>query len=96
MLDSQLVSRLIGDASVRIESTTGLREAPFGVETSLRAGTLSVRSKIDTRSWTLTEAADLDVEVTDLQPMLGEPGKLSFTGIAAKDGKTGCCRERPG
>nr|WP_321441566.1 translocation/assembly module TamB domain-containing protein [uncultured Hyphomonas sp.] len=87
MLDRQLV-KLIGDsASIRIESTTGRREAPFGLETSLRAGTLSVRSKIDTRNWTLTEAADLDAEVTDLQPLLGEPGKLAYTGIAAKDGK---------
>ena len=87
MLGSQIVS-LVGDATtVRLESTTGLREAPFGIETSLRAGTLSVRGKVDTRSWALTGAADLDVEVTDLQPILGEPGKFSFIGTAAKDRK---------
>jgi translocation and assembly module TamB len=87
MLGSQIVS-LVGDATtVRLESTTGLREAPFGIETSLRAGALSVRGKVDTRSWALTGAADLDVEVTDLQPILGEPGKLSFIGKAAKDRK---------
>ena len=96
MLGRQIVS-LVGDkASIRLESTTGRREAPFGLETSLRAGQLSVRGNIDTRSWTLTEAADLDAEVTDLQPILGEPGQLTFTGTAAKDrddwllqGKTG-------
>jgi translocation and assembly module TamB len=87
MLPAQIVSLVGETASVRLESTTGLREAPFGVETSLRAGRLSVRSTVDTRSWSLTEAAGLDVEVTDLQPILGEPGKLSFIGTAAKDRK---------
>ncbi|MEZ6001250.1 translocation/assembly module TamB domain-containing protein [Hyphomonas sp.] len=87
MLGGQVVSLVGNTASVRLESTTGLREAPFGVETSLRAGSLSVRGKVDTRNWSLTEAADLDVEVTDLQPLLGEPGKLSFIGTAAKDRK---------
>ncbi|WP_321489138.1 translocation/assembly module TamB domain-containing protein [uncultured Hyphomonas sp.] len=87
MLSGQVVSLVGETASVRLESTTGLREAPFGVETSLRAGKLSVRGTVDTRSWSLTEAAGLDVEVTDLQPVLGEPGKLSFIGTAAKDRK---------
>lgn len=85
MLGRQVVSLVGETASIRLESTTGRREAPFGLETSLRAGTLSVRGKVDTRRWTLTEAADLDAEVTDLQPLLGEPGKLSFIGTAAKD-----------
>nr|WP_321361568.1 translocation/assembly module TamB domain-containing protein [uncultured Hyphomonas sp.] len=96
MLGRQVVSLVGEKASIRLESTTGRRKAPFGLETSLRAGKLSVRGNIDTRSWTLTEAANLDVEVTDLQPILGEPGKLSFIGTAAKDrddwllqGKTG-------
>ena len=87
MLGSQMVTLIGDDASIRIESTTGRREAPFGLEASLRAGSLSVRGKMDTRKWALVDAADLDVQVTDLQPLLGEPGKLSFTGIAVKDRK---------
>jgi translocation and assembly module TamB len=85
MLSPQLV-KLIGEtASVRLESTTGLREAPFGITTALNIGSLSVRGTVNTRSWKLVKAADLDAQVTDTQMLLGEPGRLSFTGKAAKD-----------
>lgn len=85
MLGSQLTS-LVGDkATLRLESTTGRRDAPFGVEASLRAGTVSVRGNINTRTWALNDPAALDLQLTDIQPLLGEAGTLAFTGTAAQD-----------
>lgn len=85
MLSRQL-STLIGDtASLRLESTTGRRSAPFGIEASLRAGEISVRGDVDTRTWRLSEPAMLDVNEIDIEPLLGEPSKVSFTGTAAQE-----------
>jgi len=87
MLGSQLIA-LVGDAAtLRLESTTGRRDAPFGVKATLRAGTVSVRGNMNTKTWKLKDTTDLDVQMTDIQPLLGEPGTFAFTGNAAQDRK---------
>ncbi|KJS24806.1 MAG: hypothetical protein VR75_13560 [Hyphomonadaceae bacterium BRH_c29] len=87
MLGSQLIA-LVGDAAtLRLESTTGRRDAPFGVKATLRAGTLSLRGNMNTKTWKLKDTTDLDVQMTDIQPLLGEPGTFAFTGNAAQDRK---------
>ena len=79
---------LVGDAAtLRLESTTGRRNAPFGIEAVLRTGTVSIRGDVDTRTWKLNDPASLDVQIADISPLLSEPGSLSFTGTAAQDGK---------
>ena len=87
MLGRQLTTLVGETATLRLESTTGRREAPFGIEAALQAGTISVRGNVNTKSWKLRDPAALDVQVTDIEPLLGEPGSLAFTGTAAQDGK---------
>ena len=80
---------LIGPAAtVRLESTTGARKAPFGIEAKLAAGTLSVRGEANTKTRTLTGPAAIDLALTETQPVLGTPGRLTFTGTAAEDGES--------
>lgn len=87
MLGRQLTSMIGDSASLRLESSTGRRDAPFGMVASLRAGTVSVRGNVNTKTWKLTEPASLDLQMSDVEPLLGEPGTFAFSGTAAQDRK---------
>ena len=87
MLGRQLTSLIGETATLRLESTTGRHDAPFGIVAALQAGSVSVRGTVDTKSWQLKDPASLEVQVSDIQPLLGEPGSLSFSGTATQDRK---------
>ena len=84
-LGRQLVTLLGEKATLRLESTTGRRDAPFGIEAALRAGDISIRGDVNTKSWKLNDPAALDIHITGTSSLLNEPGELTFTGTAAQD-----------
>jgi len=95
-LGSRLVSLLGENATLRLESTTGRRDAPFGIEASLRAGNISIRGDVNTKNWKLNDPAALDAHITDVSSLLNEPGELTFRGTAAQNREDWLLRGRAG
>ncbi|MEZ5997940.1 MAG: translocation/assembly module TamB domain-containing protein [Hyphomonas sp.] len=83
---SDRVRSLTGDSlSLQLESTTRMRDAPFGLEARFPNGSLSARGVADTKAGALKGATDVDVRLADTRALLGHKSAMAFQGTAAHE-----------
>ena len=81
----KLTGSLLGpDLNLRLESTTQMRDAPFGLEARFTNGSVSARGTADTKKLKLKDAADIDLRLSDVSALTGRKSALAFLGTAAR------------
>ncbi|MCA8900354.1 MAG: translocation/assembly module TamB domain-containing protein [Hyphomonas sp.] len=71
-----------GRMDVRMESTTRLREAPYGLTARSANATLSLRGFFDTKAGHPAGETGIDLALADAQPLIGRSAALAWTGAA--------------